>query len=105
MIGTTTAGTISNTSPASLTLVKNIRMTPPNRISTLRSATDTEEQIRQWCRGQLAAYKAPRRVTFVDEMPIEAAKIRKRELVAATLTGEDALAGSLSWDEIQELLA
>ena len=51
-------------------------------------ATDTEEEIRQWCRGQLAAYKAPRRVAFVDEMPIEAAKIRKRELVAAITRGD-----------------
>lgn len=51
-------------------------------------ATDTEEEIRQWCRGQLAAYKAPRRVAFVDEMPIEAAKIRKRELVVAITRGD-----------------
>ncbi len=30
---------------------------------------------------------------------------RKRDLVAATLTGEEAITSSLSWDEIQELLS
>lgn len=41
------------------------------------------EDIQQWCREHLAAYKAPRRVEFIDHMPVEAAKIRKRELVEA----------------------
>ena len=50
-------------------------------------ATSTAEDIRQWCREQLAAYKAPRRVEFIDEMPVEAAKIRKRELVEALRAG------------------
>jgi SNF2 family DNA or RNA helicase len=30
---------------------------------------------------------------------------RKREIIAATLEGEEALANSLNWEEIQELLS
>ena len=41
------------------------------------------EDIITYCRQNLAAYKVPRVVHFVDEMPVEAAKIRKRELVRA----------------------
>ncbi len=47
----------------------------------------TEDDIRLWCREHLAAYKAPRRVEFIDNMPVEAAKIRKRELVEALTQG------------------
>ena len=43
MIGTMTAGTISRTSPASLGAVQSISASPPAKISTLRSATETEE--------------------------------------------------------------
>jgi acyl-CoA synthetase (AMP-forming)/AMP-acid ligase II len=50
-------------------------------------ATASAEEIRKWCREHLAAYKAPRRVEFIDEMPVEAAKIRKRELVEALKAG------------------
>jgi long-chain acyl-CoA synthetase len=39
--------------------------------------------ILTFCRDHLAAYKVPRRVEFIDEMPVVAAKIRKRDLVAA----------------------
>lgn len=35
------------------------------------------------CRENLAAYKVPRAIEFIDDMPVEAAKIRKRDLVAA----------------------
>jgi len=42
-----------------------------------------ETEIALYCREHLAAYKVPRAIHFIDEMPIEAAKIRKRELVAA----------------------
>lgn len=47
----------------------------------------SSEEIRTWCRQELAAYKAPRRVEFIDDMPIEAAKIRKRDLVDALKNG------------------
>jgi len=50
-------------------------------------AKATAEDIRQWCRQELAAYKAPRRIEFIDDMPVEAAKIRKRDLVAALKEG------------------
>ena len=45
------------------------------------------EDIRTWCRQELSAYKVPRRVEFIDDMPIEAAKIRKRDLVDALKSG------------------
>jgi long-chain acyl-CoA synthetase len=51
------------------------------------NASATEEELRAWCRSELAAYKAPRRVEIIDDMPVEAAKIRKRDLVEA-LKGE-----------------
>jgi long-chain acyl-CoA synthetase len=50
-------------------------------------ATVTTEELRRYCREHLAAYKAPRRIEFIDHMPVEAAKIRKRELVAALKEG------------------
>ncbi|MEO3388792.1 AMP-binding protein [Mesorhizobium sp. CAU 1741] len=50
-------------------------------------ATATAEDLRGWCREELAAYKAPRRIEIIDDMPVEAAKIRKRDLVEA-LKGE-----------------
>lgn len=43
----------------------------------------TAEALEAHCRAHLAAYKVPRRFEFIDTMPIEAAKIRKRELVDA----------------------
>ena len=50
-------------------------------------ARATAEEIRAWCRQELSAYKAPRRIEFIDDMPVEAAKIRKRDLVAALKEG------------------
>ena len=47
------------------------------------NASATAEDLRAWCRSELAAYKAPRRVEIIDDMPVEAAKIRKRDLVEA----------------------
>jgi len=47
----------------------------------------TAEQVEAFCRASLAAYKVPRAVHFVDELPVEAAKIRKRELAAALREG------------------
>ena len=34
------------------------------------SAKETEESIREFCRGQIAYYKIPRYVRFVDELPM-----------------------------------
>jgi acyl-CoA synthetase (AMP-forming)/AMP-acid ligase II len=50
--------------------------------SALTSAT-----LEIYCRQSLAAYKVPRRIEFIDTMPVEAAKIRKRDLVAALKEG------------------
>jgi len=50
-------------------------------------ASATAGELRAWCRQELAAYKAPRRVEIIDTMPVEAAKIRKRDLVAALKEG------------------
>ncbi len=42
----------------------------------------TEEEIRDWSKGQLAAYKYPRRVLFTDSFPLgPSGKVLKRELV------------------------
>ena len=64
-------------------------------------ATDRAHRIGQ--SKVVTSYKLIARGTVEEK--ILSLQQRKRELVAATLTGEDALAGSLSWDEIQELLA
>jgi acyl-CoA synthetase (AMP-forming)/AMP-acid ligase II len=41
----------------------------------------TGEQLREFCRGQIAGYKLPRSVAFADALPISGAgKILKREL-------------------------
>ena len=50
-------------------------------------ANVSADEINLWCRQELAAYKVPRRIEFIDTMPIEAAKIRKRDLVEALKTG------------------
>lgn len=47
----------------------------------------TVAEIQAYCRVRLSAYKVPRQVEFIDEMPVEAAKIRKRDLVAALRDG------------------
>ena len=52
-----------------------------------QGADASEEDLRSWCREELSAYKAPRRVEFIDDMPVEAAKIRKRDLVEALREG------------------
>jgi long-chain acyl-CoA synthetase len=43
----------------------------------------TEQEIVEWSKEQLAAYKYPRRVIFVDALPLgPSGKVLKRELVA-----------------------
>jgi fatty-acyl-CoA synthase len=32
--------------------------------------TLTEDEVREYCRGQIAHYKVPRFIRFVDEMPM-----------------------------------
>jgi acyl-CoA synthetase (AMP-forming)/AMP-acid ligase II len=43
--------------------------------------TVSEEQIVEWCRSEMAVYKAPRRVRFVEALPKTASgKVLKRVL-------------------------
>ena len=43
--------------------------------------TATEEELLDWCRENIAAYKAPRKVRIIDEMPLTMTlKVMKREL-------------------------
>src|SRR4051812_19189191 len=42
-----------------------------------RGATATEEEVIDFCRGQIASYKVPRHVRFVDEWPMSGTKIQK----------------------------
>jgi fatty-acyl-CoA synthase len=53
-----------------------------------RGASVTEEDIVAFCRGQIASYKVPRYVRFVEEWPMSGTKIQKfvlREAIAAEL--------------------
>ena len=52
-----------------------------------KTKSATADELNTWCRDQLAAYKVPRRFEFITEMPVEAAKIRKRDLVVALKDG------------------
>ncbi len=47
----------------------------------------TGKEIVAFCRENVSAYKAPRTVYFIDEMPMGAGKIRKRELLDAIKAG------------------
>jgi fatty-acyl-CoA synthase len=51
-------------------------------------ATTTEEEIIDFCRGQIASFRIPRYVRFVDDWPMSGTKIKKfelRERIAAEL--------------------
>jgi fatty-acyl-CoA synthase len=45
-----------------------------------------EEQLIDYCRGRIAAFKIPRYVRFVDEWPMSATKIQKPRLREGILT-------------------
>ena len=46
-----------------------------------RDAAPGEAELVAWCRERMANYKAPRGVTFVDELPLNASgKVRKQDL-------------------------
>ena len=63
-------------------------------------ATDRAHRIGQ--SRVVSSYKLITRGTVEEK--IVALQQRKREIIASTLTGEEAFAESLSWDEIRELL-
>ena len=50
----------------------------------------------------VSSYKLITRGTVEEK--IVSLQQRKREIIASTLTGEEAFAETLSWDEIRELL-
>jgi fatty-acyl-CoA synthase len=58
-------------------------------IRVRQGATATEEEIRQYCRGQIATYKIPRYVRFSDEFPTtvtgKVQKFRMREIFVEEL--------------------
>ncbi|MCX5824221.1 MAG: hypothetical protein NTY86_12150 [Deltaproteobacteria bacterium] len=50
----------------------------------------TEAEIIEYCRERLAAYKAPKRIAFLDELPKSAVgKILRRELRALDAKKEE----------------
>jgi long-chain acyl-CoA synthetase len=61
----------------------------------LRDGQDaTADEMLEWCREHIAAYKAPRRVCLIDEMPLTMTlKVMKKEL-RSRLIEEAALEGS-----------
>jgi fatty-acyl-CoA synthase len=56
----------------------------------------SEEDVREFCRGQIAHYKVPRYVKFVDEFPMtvtgKVQKFKMRELAIEELQLERAAA-------------
>lgn len=64
-------------------------------------AAATEDEILEFCRRELAPYKVPRRIEFLDELPKSSAlKILRRELRDRELANAGETAGSL--DERRE---
>jgi acyl-CoA synthetase (AMP-forming)/AMP-acid ligase II len=61
-----------------------------------RGTTVTAEELVEHCRGQLASYKKPRRIMFVDELPKNASgKILRREMRSMVASIADQTAGAL----------
>jgi fatty-acyl-CoA synthase len=58
----------------------------------------TEEEIREFCRGQIARYKIPRFITFVTEFPMTVTgkiqKFRLREMAVKQLGLQEAARAS-----------
>ena len=56
------------------------------------AATEAAEaELAAWCRERMANYKAPRGVTFTEELPLNASgKVLKHELRARLLSESDA---------------
>jgi len=57
-------------------------------------ATATDEELIGFCRGQIASFKVPRYVRFVEEWPMSATKVRKADL--ATRIADDLAASQAS---------
>ena len=50
--------------------------------------TATEEDIKSFCRGQIAHYKIPRYVSFRDELPMTVTGKPQKFIMRETMTGE-----------------
>ena len=60
----------------------------PRSCSSAAGATATEQELIDFCRGEIATFKVPRYVRFVDEWPMSGTKIQKfrlREQITAEL--------------------
>ena len=58
-------------------------------VTRVAGGTVTEDELRAFIRDQLAAYKVPRRIEFLDELPkTPSGKIRRRELRAGSIEQE-----------------
>ena len=63
---------------------------PAAFVQLVDGATATEEELIEFCRGDIASFKVPRYVRFVTEWPMSATKIQKvrlRERIAEELRG------------------
>ena len=61
---------------------------PARRASTLPALEPDE--LRAWCRGRLADYKAPDRVVVVDDLPVNSMHKVDKQALTARAAAEDA---------------
>jgi fatty-acyl-CoA synthase len=65
-------------------------------ILLMHGETATEDEIRQFCKGNIAHFKIPRYIRFVDEFPMtvtgKVQKFKMREMMAEELAQEPAVA-------------
>jgi acyl-CoA synthetase (AMP-forming)/AMP-acid ligase II len=67
---------------AALGVPDEVRGEIPVAVVALKDgAAATADELLAFCRENISAYKAAKRIYFVDEMPMGAGKIRKRELL------------------------
>lgn len=58
-------------------------------VSLRQGSTLEPSELIEWCRGELAAYKCPRRIEIVDDLPKTlTGKIRRRDLRSGSMPGE-----------------
>jgi fatty-acyl-CoA synthase len=65
-------------------------------VALKRETRASESELREFCRRELAGYKVPKRIAFIDqlEMPINpSGKIMKRELQQRPLWVDEATPG------------
>jgi acyl-CoA synthetase (AMP-forming)/AMP-acid ligase II len=55
-------------------------------------ASATEQELIDHCKGQIASFKVPRYVRFVDEWPMSSTKVQKFKLLEAFKAEQDVAA-------------